>query len=196
MGWWNDIPLLNEAWNEIPAPFRNLIRGLEPPKYLVLEDGVDERLLETTCGVEDSNVYVLPAHKSGLDGCYRFLGVLAKSSFTEQNLAGDLDVDSGARKKNLLYTDPDKWFSSVRENRPWIANVLEDSKNKPMLFILTELPFYGPVDSTTPPPQQIAGTPHWIIHVDLKSKLARYLFGVEFLSRFAIFVSELQQMLI
>jgi hypothetical protein len=196
MGWWKLIPEGDGAWEEIPEGFRNSLRTLEPPKYVSLEGSVYEGMLAMTFGIDTSSTYVLPAEKSGLDGCYRFIGYLGKSCFTKQNNNGDVFVDSGSRKKNLVYTDLNNWFGSIDDREKLIEPFLDLNRSRPFLFLCAELPFYGPRTEELPMIEQIEDTNNWVIHLDLRSRLLYYLLGEVAVKKFSALVSEDQKRLI
>jgi hypothetical protein len=160
---------------------------LEAPQYVAMEKAVaDGQLLTALCNPQ-SSVFVLPSKNAGLGGFYKFIGYLGKSSFTERNQQLDLYVDSTARKKNLAYTDYNNWFSTIKHREGMIQTVKKINKQKPLLFICAELPFYGPQNEPLPSPFQSGND--WIIHLDLTSRLACYLLGKETVKIFSERVS-------
>ena len=165
LGWWENIPYDDSAWNEFPEEFQERIRNLEAPSFIFHERTVDDNYLAMTLFQETSPIYVIPADKSGLDGCYRFIGYLGRCSFTPQNLAEDC------------------FISSIVEN-----------KNHPLLFICGEFPFYGPLNTPLPRPKKTQDN-NWIIHLDLRSRLTHYLLGPELMVYLNKYVSTQKQQL-
>ena len=194
LGWWKYIPPDDKAWDEIPEVFVESFKTLEEPKYVALESSVnDGMLLHTFCNYK-SHIYVLPAENSGPDGFYRYIAYLGKSSFTRHNQHGDIYVDSEARAKNLIYADINNWFKSLKTRAEILANYGESTKLNPILFICAEWPFYGPYGDEVPAP--IKNGDNWVIHLDLRSRLACYLLGEEFVKAYKVLLSERQRTLI
>ena len=68
---------------------------------------------------------------------------------------------------------------------------LKLNETQPMLFICAEVPFHGPVSDELPKPRQSGR--NWIFHLDMRSRLAHYLFGKQFVQGYVKLVSEEQK---
>ncbi|KAI3661131.1 hypothetical protein MP638_000468 [Amoeboaphelidium occidentale] len=177
MGWWKEIPQGDAAWNEIPESFRRAFVHLPTPRFIAIEDSVDDGFFAMTCGKSESEFYVLPANKTGPDGFYRFIGYCGKSSFTKRGKQGHFYVSSNDRIANLKYTDLNEWYGSFANKETRIRPYLEMNSTSPFLFFCGEFPFYGSIRTKRPVMRKVGN--NWVVRLDLTSRLGCYLLGKE-----------------
>jgi hypothetical protein len=188
LGWWLEIDKNDLA--ELPDSVRTRILQLkDTPKYVAFERKVSDMLLETTFCDLNSNTYVLPAEKSGLDGCFRSICYLGKTSAVCRNLKDQQYVSSGERRENVLYTDLDEWFSGLPKQRAGLIRKFKHLNSKvPVVFFCSYFPFFGPSGESLP--QIVNKGENIVVHVDLTSKLGCYMIGKECLQAWMMILSD------